>query len=130
MYHHLLGVVADAFHEAAAAAAHCWEGWRVLVVGWARLVGGADDDVLGESVEQRESSGDDAAGGVDALQPRLDSGGVALDLPHELSALFEQRRYPTELAAQHVQEEREPSDEQRDRNNGESDECAHERTFS
>ena len=102
----------------------------MLVVFRLGLVRGTSDDVFGKAVEQGQSSGDNAPGAVDALQTRTDGFGIALYLPDELSAFFEQCRYPAKLAAKNVEEERQASNEKRDRDDGERNKCVHERTFS
>ena len=73
-----LRAIPDGLHEAAAAFAHgglCW--WVFVVVG-ASFVAGATDDVLGEAIQQRQRTGHDGGGFVNAAEPRLDRFGVCL----------------------------------------------------
>src|SRR5262245_60196830 len=81
------GDVADALVQAGPA--HPGRGLRRWTLSWlGRGRRHALYDALGHPVQQRQRTGDDAAGPVDVLQPGLDDLRVALDGAHEAGALL------------------------------------------
>ena len=95
-----------------------------------RLVGRADHDALGHPVEQRQRTGDHAAGAVDVLDARDDRLGVAHDPADQVAALLEVVGDRAELAADDPEVERETGDQEHDVDDGQHDEGGHQdRTF-